>query len=70
MTAYLFLCDDCGIDFTESFPIGQRPDTLPCPVCEADAKHRIAWNGGTVLRGSGWAKHSDRDTANFKKGPQ
>lgn len=69
MPNYVFRCD-CEIEHVASFPISEAPDTNACPDCGAHAKRVIRWNGTAVLRGQGWARHPERDSANHKKGPQ
>ncbi len=69
MTTSVYLCS-CELEHTSQHSIGEAPDTQECPACGGTARRVLRWNGGAILRGRGWAKHADRDNANFKKGPQ
>lgn len=69
MPNYVFRCT-CDVEHSASFPIAEVPEKDICPACGSDAIRVIRWNGTSVLRGKGWARHSDRDVANFKRGPQ
>jgi predicted nucleic acid-binding Zn ribbon protein len=72
MATYAFRCESCSEEFEEKFAIPERPDFIEngCIDCGGTLRHFISWNGAARLRGRGWAKHPERETAIFKKGPQ
>lgn len=69
MPNYVFRCT-CEIEHVRAFSMSDVPAISPCPDCGNDAQRVIRWDGGTVLKGGGWAKHAARDTANHKRGAQ
>jgi predicted nucleic acid-binding Zn ribbon protein len=71
MPTYVFRCETCGLEHDRIFTMGERPEFISedC-TCGGDTRHIVAWAGGVSLKGAGWASKPERDTANFKKGPQ
>lgn len=55
-------------EFDLDFPMGEAPDLIKHEG--RSAKRVIRWGGHVRLRGSGWARHPEREAANRKAGPQ
>lgn len=70
MPTYDLRCNACGGTAEVSASIHEAtPDRQPCE-CGGEMRRVFAWGGTAVLKGTGWAKHPDREVSRFKKGPQ
>lgn len=69
MPNYSFKCQACSTEHEAAYAVTDRPDALGC-TCGGQALRVIRWAGTAVLRGEGWARHSDRAASNHRKGAQ
>jgi putative FmdB family regulatory protein len=46
---YDYRCKECGEVFEIDAPMGNRPDTVICPICDKEAKRFIISAGALVF---------------------
>jgi putative FmdB family regulatory protein len=70
MPVYGYRCKDCGKEAALYFELGEAPLEVDSQ-CECGKPLKRSYSApGLRFRGSGWARHPEREEANRKKGPQ
>jgi len=67
---YTFECQSCGHAVVESYPMAKVPKRLRLRCECGQPLERIFGMAAIRFRGSGWARHPEREQANRKRGAQ
>lgn len=52
MPQYQYLCSECNTRATLTFPIADKPRTVPCPECDHPMDQQFTT--AIAFKGSGW----------------